>query len=225
MVSACTNSENNGRIISVLQDTTEPDFIAKPESNTMVSVFGLEQDLWQSIAFRYGTITSLMHNKREACVILSENALFGNEIQRKNDVANFTQKARHILETPKDFSKGQYSSIWKPLIEELNVLQKTQSTSTLYLFSDLQENNATWFSVHRYEDLKLLKNNPDKVKELFLKQATQVHRNNPNIKVVVVFQPEDLKQDASFSLLSILYRDVFKELGISISFTSQIQQP
>ncbi len=223
ILSACTNLEQTGIKISVLEDVTEVDFIARPQPNAVVSAFGFENDLWQSAKFRYGSITSLIHNKHDACFITGENSLMGNEVERKGLVVHFKKDVRRILEQPKDFSKGQYSSIWERIVRELEVLQKNmQNQSILYVFSDLQENNATWFSVHHYEDLKVLKTTPDKVKDQFLKHATSIIRYNPNIKVVVVYQPKDMKQDASFSMLSALYTSVFDELGVAISFTAQL---
>ncbi len=223
MLSACTNSSDTGITISVLEDVTEDDFIARPQPNAVVSSFNFDSNLWQSAEFRYGSITSLIHNKHDACSITGENSLMGNEIERKGLVVDFKKDVRRILEQPKDFSKGQYSSIWEPIVRELEVLQKNmQNHSTLYVFSDLQENNATWFSVHRYKDLKVIKTTPNKVKDQFLKHATSIVCDNPNIKVIVVYQPKDMKQDASFSMLTALYTSVFDELGIDISFTAQL---
>ncbi len=222
MLSACTNSEHTGMTISVLEDVTEPDFVARPNAEVVCTNFGLDDNPWQSATFRYGTVSSLVHNRRSELRLEGGTALMGNQLERDVEITKLHAGIDTILTASKDCEVHQFSSIWEPIVEELEYLQKDlQHQSTLYVFSDLQE-NSKWFSIHRYDDWKLLKTTPDKVKDLFLKQATSINRNNSNIKVVVVYQPANLKQDEIFSMLSALYSAVFNELGIQIEFTTNL---
>lgn len=221
-MSACTNSEQTGVRISVLEDFTETDFIAKPNADVFRTKFGLENDPWQSANFRYGAISSLIHNKRMQTGLSGGTALLGNQLERDAEIAKFYADIDTVLTSIKQTNKHQYSSIWKPIVEELQYLQKdTMNVTTLYVYSDLQENNGNWFSVHRYEDLRLLQSNPNKVQELFLQQASGV-RSSSNVKMVVVYQPQTMKQDSMFSQMRQVYTAVFKQLGISIEFVSHL---
>jgi len=223
MVSACTSIEPKGRLVSVLEDCTETDFIAQVESDNIIPKFGLENDPWQSSVFRYGTITSLTRNRIEEVSLPNQNNLLGNELERRQLVKQFKQSVQQILEEPRDYSNNQYSSIWKPIVRELEVLQShTDKTSTLYVFSDLFENSHNWFSVYQYKDLKVLRDTPEKVVMLFLNEASSVIRHNLNIEVIVVFQPKNIQEDDLFMMLSNVYTSIFQELGISISFISKL---
>ena len=222
-VSACTFFESKGRLISVLEDCTETDFIAQVEYETINPKFALDSDIWQSSVFRYGAITSLSRNKIEEVSLPSQNFLMGNDLERRQLVKQYKQNIQQILDEPRDYSNNQYSSIWKPIVRELEVLQThTDKISTLYVFSDLGENSPRWFSIYKSEDLNLLKQNPEKVVSLFLKEASSVQRHNPNIEVVVVFQPKNMHEDDMFMTLSKLYTSIFQELGISLSFVSKL---
>jgi hypothetical protein len=222
-MSACTNSEQTGITISVLEDVTETDFIAKPDIEAIRLRFNLEANSWQSATFRYGAISSLVHNKRSEFSLGGGTALMGNQLERDAEIKKFYTKMDATLSEPKDSTVHQYSSIWKPLVEELKVLQKDSLNQiTLSVYSDLQENNGDWFSVHRYADLMLLEKSPEKVKALFLQQASEVAGGSSNIKVMVVYQPRTIKQDKAFALMRKLYTAVFAELGITIEFISHL---
>ncbi|MCK8479050.1 hypothetical protein [Psychroserpens algicola] len=223
MLVNCSITNLDGQIISVLEDTTETDFIAKVDFKNLTSAYGFENDMWQSAMFRYGTINSLTLNERDETSIESEHSMLGNELERRQLVSIFKQDVEQILHKPKDYSKGQYSSIWRPIVQELEILQAyKEQKSSLYVFSDLQENHPHWFSVYKSSDLKLLKDSPEKVRDLFLKESMGIERHNPNIEVIVVYQPSTTHQDSDFLLLKGLYASIFKELGIRISFTSKI---
>ncbi|WP_299884263.1 hypothetical protein [uncultured Lacinutrix sp.] len=222
-MSACTNSEQTGITISVLEDVTETDFVAKPDIEAIQSRFNLEANSWQSATFRYGAISSLVHNKRSEFSLGGGTALMGNQLERDAEIKQFYTKMDATLSQPKDSTVHQYSSIWKPLVEELKHLQKdTISQTTLCVYSDLQENNGDWFSVHRYKDLMLLEKSSEKVKALFLQQASGVIKGSSNIKVVVVYQPRTIKQDKAFAMMRKLYTAVFGELGIPVAFISNL---
>lgn len=96
------------------------------------------------------------------------------------------------------------------------------SDATLYLFSDLQENNPDWFSLLKYEDAIELKRNMESVVKRFVSRADGIRKGSKNIKVVVVYQPHNIKEDAAFSKMKQLYSAIFKALGISIEFIANM---
>lgn len=222
-VSACTNSEQTGVTISVLEDVTETDFVARPKVKSIISDFEFDTYPWRCTTFRYGTMNSLVHNRRLELSLDGGTALTGNQFERDAEIAEFEKGIDSVLSVPRDDKAYRYSSIWKPIVEELMVLQKdTLNQITLNVYSDLQENNEDWFSVHRYKDLRLLQSSPDKVKDLFLEQAKDIVKNPSNIRVVVVYEPQTMKEDKRFRQMRQVYSSVFEELGVPIEFTAHL---
>lgn len=222
MLSACTTDKKQ-TIISVLEDVTEADFLVTPEPNTILSQFKLDRDLWQGVQFRYGSISSLVHNERIAYELPSKTALLSNEIQRKTVVKQFKANVNEALKRDSYIAEHRYSAIWTPLVTEIKSLQAIpNSDATLYLFSDLQENNPDWFSLLKYEDAIQLERNMESVVKLFVSRADGIRKGNKNIKVVVVYQPNNIKEDAAFSKMKQLYSAIFKALGISIEFIANL---
>ena len=207
MISACTDSENSNTVISVLEDTTESHFLAKPNAENIFTQFSFDTDLWHSATFRYGRITSLVNNSRDGVSVPQENALLGNELKRRREVADFNNDVKLLLNKPKDSSIYNHSSIWLPIAEELRFLQKEENTTTtLFVFSDLQE-NTKWFSVFRVSDIKLLECNIKNLVELFMSKAHGIQPSEA-VTVVVVYQPRTIAEDELFQKLKQLYTKI-----------------
>lgn len=214
-------SEKNQNVVSVLSDTTEDTFLARINDTILVSKLGINQNIWEAYRFRFGTLNSLVHNKREAFYLENENPLFGNELQRKYKVKLFKTQISKLLAQSNN-KEDSNSSIWLPLIEEIKAQQQLPNAkSTLYLFSDLQE-NTSWFSIYNPKDKFQLEKNSSKIVALFLKQLDEQKSNNSQLKVVVVFQPRNQDEDASFTLMKGLYKKLFNHLNIPIEFTSNL---
>lgn len=221
IVSACTLSGNSNTVISVLEDMTETDFVAKPSAKNIINQFGFDMDLWHSATFRYGRINSLIHNGRDFASIKQENALLGNELERRRLVTNFNKDVHDILYKPKESSGYNHSSIWLPIVEELKILQSDSiSKSKLYVFSDLQE-NTRWFSVFRIADIQLLESQTDALVDMFLCKSQEI-KSSRVIEVIVVYQPKTIAEDELFQKLKQLYLKLFSSLGISIKFTANL---
>ena len=197
-LSACTTDKKQ-TVISVLEDVTEADFLVTPESNTILSQFKLDRDLWQGVQFRYGSISSLVHNERIAYQLPSKTALLSNEIQRKTAVKQFKADVSKALKKDSYIAEHRYSAIWTPLVAEIKSLQAIpNSDNTLYLFSDLQENNPDWFSLLKYEDaiesysltLKL-----DDPTSFALLRIGQCHEKLGNKDLAVQYYYKTVKED------------------------------
>jgi len=214
-------SEKSQNVVSVLSDTTEDTFLAKINDTILISKLGVNQNIWEDYRFRFGSLNSLVHNKREAFYLEQENALLGNELQRKHKVKLFKTQISKLLAQSNN-KEDSNSSIWLPLIEEIKALQQLPNAkSTLYLFSDLQE-NTSWFSIYNPKDKFQLEKNSSKIVALFLKQLDEQKNNNSQLKVVVVFQPRNQDEDESFTLMKGLYKKLFNHLNIPIEFTSNL---
>lgn len=221
-LTSCINTNPIGQTIAVLEDITDTTFISRPEPNLIIKKFDLDKDKWQSARFRYGSITSVGYNKQFEITLEKEQSLLGNDLERRKIVAEFITELKEILTKNKTEKVLQHSSIWMPLVKELTLLQNdTIRNVTLYVFTDLQE-NSSMFSVYKTKDLLLLHRNIQKVKTLFLNSIGDFKKTNPNLSVIIVFQPRDLKEDVQFQKMVALYKLLFKELEIPITFKANI---
>ena len=219
---SCTNSSYERTVVSVLNDRTETDFALQPNADVIIPFFKLEGDMWQEGKFRYGNLTDLEHTSKYEVFLEGEVALFGNEFNRRSKVKQFTQEVTTILDQDTDSLGYDHSTIWEPIVKELHLLQQdTLEHTRLYIFSDLRE-NADWFSTYRYSDMQLLKKNPEEVQLLYLEKAQQIIPSQ-HINVIVVYQPQTLEEDQFFKDMSSLYREIFHQLGISISFVANLK--
>lgn len=222
LMDSCTNSDNTIVTISVLEDVTETNFIASPSFELMESKLGLSDDIWAGARFRYGTISSLEHNKRYELLLKPEQSLTGNNLERRAKVTAFSQGVEYLLNHPKDSTIYQYSSIWEPLVEEIKMLQEDSlGASIVYLFSDLRQNTLL-FSTYSKSDMRLLKNEPQKIEKRFLEKAKTLSKKASTLKVIVVFEPQNRQEDMLFKQMKQLYKAVFKELQIPIEFTANL---
>lgn len=217
---SCTN-DTNTTVISVLEDTTEDDFLVRPKAEEILPLFDLDTDPWQGRMFRYGELNDLHHNGRSEVSIGHEHPLLGNELERRADVDAFRAQITTILDRTLNSLGKSHSTIWEPIVAELMELQgDTLQPAILYVYSDLRE-NADWFSVYSYPDYLLKDRDIERVARLFLDRALSV-RANGKVKVIVVHQPKDRREDASFSQMVTLYRRIFNELQIPIEFVTNL---
>jgi len=210
------------KTISVLKDTTEADFKARPEAETIITKFGLETNKWQAITFRYKRITHVSHTPQQEISLESGTSFVDNELERDNKVAFFKKELKKMLQD--SISEGkQHSAIFKPLVKEIITLQQdSSSTSTIYLFSDLQENDPSFFSVYNPYHLKTLEQQPDKVKQRFMETAEGILGQAQKVKIIVIYEPTTIAQDQKFTQMKLLYQSIFKALGVHIEFHSNM---
>ena len=128
---------------------------------------------------------------------------------------------KSILENASDSSGYHYSTIWLPIVEEIQMLGKDSINSkVLYIFSDLRE-NSTWFSLYRNTDVDQLLHKPQEVEALFLEKAERITKTS-NLQVVVVYEPTTREEDRAFIQMRTLYEKVFNTLEIPIAFVAHI---
>ena len=219
---SCSDASRSKRVISILEDKTEDDFLVVVNPEAILNITGLKEDKWQGIILRYQTITNVSYNHVKVVSLPVASEVWGNEFKREEQITRFKQHAGEML-SDSTRTGHHHSAIFKPLIKEIIHLQRdTISNTRLYLISDLQENTPDFFSVYNPYDLKKLKTKPEKVQELFLAQTTGVNRSMNHIEVVVVYEPTTVLEDQHFAMMVTLYQAVFKTLNIPISFQSNI---
>lgn len=214
----CTRSETS---VTVLEDVTEPNFQTHPHPDAVIDNYGFDENLFTSARFRYSSISSLNHNAEYELSLEGESNLLSNELERREAIKDFEASIEKVLHSQSRNTYHNYSSIWKPIVREIEKLQAYSGAKLLLVYSDLQENNK-WFSIHRRKDLQRLIKQSDEVKEQFLAEAKAIKPSDSLLKVIVVYQPKNMKDDERFTRLADLYRSIFKELDIPISFKTQI---
>lgn len=219
MILACSDNEQVGTIISILEDKTD-NFEVSPKYEDIRATLNIEADIWQGITFRYGTLTGLSINSKKEFVLTQEHSLLGNELERKQLVQSFQKDVQKLLQEDNAKPVHEYSALFEPIVEELYRLQVRKQISTLYVYTDLQE-NSRWFSVYNAKDYELLHQKQKQVLKLFLKKSKNL-QSTTNIKVVVVFQPKNREEDFAYQTMQKVYKKVFEEIGISISFVANI---
>lgn len=224
LMCACTTDAYTETTISILEDLTEDDFALTPSEDNVLPLLNLKENMWQGQRFRYGTLSDMEHTKRQEFILESEAELFGNSFKRKQKVQKYRKQITELLQESKDSTGYPYSAIWEPLVKEIQELQsKTNSISTLYLFSDLQE-NVEWFSVHNSRDYQKLKNDAQSVVKLYAEKAVAI-KNTSHVSVVVAYRPTTRREDKTFKIMKELYTKVFHELGVPITFVANLNTP
>jgi len=86
LVISCSNQIEKRTTISVLEDRTENDFIAKPNPSDLISTLDIDLDIWADYRFRYGQLTDMEHTRKYEISIDSKFSLFENEFKRKKEI-------------------------------------------------------------------------------------------------------------------------------------------
>lgn len=219
-VASCSDTTTGSRII-VLDDITETDFAVKPTAEALIPKLGLQDDLWKPSEFRYSTISDVSVNRRFQQQLPAAHELLGNAIERQKNVSLYLQNIDSVLKQSNTVEAKQYSSIWKPLLNELKYFQQdTVTATTIFLYSDLRENSRLWSS-YRTADVMRLMNDFESVKTQFLSQAKAIKKSN-TIKVVVVYQPKTPLEDEHYGRMVRLYTALFEAMEIPIEFVANL---
>lgn len=219
-VSACTSINHKENTVSVLEDVTEKHFLVRPDSASIASRFGLENNPWQPAIFRYGTLSSLRHTERHQYRIKGESSLMSNSITRRGTVEEFHRTISKILTSGKDSTEHLRSNLWLPILEEIQQL-KDHPQAELYIFSDGIENSEL-FSLSNWEDVKLLAEEPVVIHQRFIEVARSFDLSENSTQVFFVYRPESIEEDRTFTMIKRLYEGLFHELEIQVTFVSNL---
>ena len=218
---ACTSDTPQTAIYSVLFDRTDP-LLAQPNTPEITTFIDID-DTEKNIYFRYAQISAVDFNPITQLIRpASQAGLFSNAVLEKQKADGFDKELEQILTISDSIFPASHSSIFQPIVSELKVLQSMpkQHSKTLIIYSDLMENN-NWVSYYRPRDYLLLERNPERLVQYYLEKAKGLSKNS-NIKVHVVFIPNDNLENARFQKLQALYQNIFNQLGISIFFSANL---
>jgi len=195
-------------------DVTDP-MLAQPIVSDILSNVGLKEDKWLGVQINTTVINGYDYNPLQSAVLAQRHFLLANPKERNKEVQLFNRELIANVETiKKQASMLPQSSIYKYLISESTRLSRSAaSKKKFFIYSDLQENSAL-FSVYKQKDFLLLKNHPDKVKELFLNFEKPA--NLQGVEMHFIFQAQSLTANENFSLMSHLMKKIFTDAGAKV---------
>lgn len=217
----CSNEPQSNEVYSVLHDITDP-LSAQPNADNFLDAIDVS-NTQKHIKLRYRIISDIDFNPvSELSRPATKTGLFSNAIDEKRKGKAFESECRALL-AEKDPIEGEtHSSIFLPIVRELNYLASLPNSDTkhLIIYTDLRE-NCDWFSYYTYRDLMQLQQQPDKVFQRYLDQVNDIPKIE-NCKVHIIYVPEDHDQNVQYKYLQRLYAQIFEQWNISIVFSARL---
>lgn len=213
-------NHTNKTEITVIRDLTDK-FNAMPNAEEIKSLYELENNIWDEGLFRLIDLTDLNINKTNQANINAENFLFGNKYKRKDKVKAFLAKIHKIISFTDTKAVGKdNSAVYYPIAMELNRLSKSKaSTKLMLIYSDLMENTNT-LTFYDKNTLKKLKTKPDYIQQNFESQLKLA--NLSGIKIYLIYQPTNTKQDEDYKVVSDFYRKLFESKGAIVEIRANL---
>jgi hypothetical protein len=205
---------------TIIWDITDS-MMVTPKLSEVISLYGFEDNIWSEAKFRLLNVTDVSINKIHEASIESENEWMSNKFKRNDKVKKFYSDINEILSDALKQKIGKdNSSLYLPLAKELNRLSNSKASNRVMLvYSDMLENTDE-MSFYKNETLSLLKTNPDSVKKYFESQLKL--ENLTGIKIYLVFQPLNMKQDEVYRIVSGFYKNLFENKGATVEITAGI---
>lgn len=208
--------------ISVLRDITEQ-HLAEPNADEIIYQFGLtDGHNWNGAMFRFAHISDISYSKVSEIKIDASNKWLSNELQRKKEIQNFTKGVENIIAQAENDSIGRmHSSVFLPIVNELNRLSKSKSHKRiLVVYSDLFENNLD-VSLYSKGRLDVSQLNVDSLKSLF--EHEQPLPDLTGIEVYLIYQPANAEMDREYKIVSEFYRKQFENKGAKVIIGGNLQ--
>lgn len=176
---------------------------------------GIEDHKWESYKIRTTTLAEYEYNATHSTYLPERIALFSNPIDRDKEITQFKQK---FTDNIKAISEAQttrpQSSIYKPLIREVNKLAASKAPHRLcFVFSDCRENNPL-FTIYRDSNRNWLSSHPIEAKRLFMSYAKPV--NLKGIFVYFIFKSGSQKENVDFLLMVDLFKQILTDAGATV---------
>ncbi len=207
------------RSIAVLYDRTSKD-IQTPDVNAITMEMGLENNPNHEVHFRYLNLGNTRFLKIEELQLDANPSVIANEIERMAAVKQFDEKVQVLIQKQMALDyEFKNSALLAPLLETLHLIQSDHAdTKVILMYSDLEE-HTDHFSIYRKNDWDLVINNPAQAaqhlsSELELSDFT-------GITLRVIHYPKDMESDRRFHALLNLYKELFKNTGLTIKYNSE----
>jgi hemoglobin-like flavoprotein len=222
LLTACTNLgfKYQTTAVSEIVDITDP-LVAKPKPDNAVSLFDLNNNLWNGASFRLLYITNVSYNPMFEAKIEPENQWLGNKFQRKDKVKSFYATITTIASNTTTQVVGKdNSAVYFPIANELNSLsQSTATKKYLIVYSDLMENTST-LSFYNKASFNILKTKPEEIKRYFGSQMKLT--NLSGITIYLIYQPVNTFDDENYRIVSGFYKALFESKGAVVEIMASV---
>ncbi|MEP0264201.1 hypothetical protein [Dokdonia sp.] len=221
---SCKTEETRTDVYSVLRDVTDP-LLADVNADEITGAMHLE-NMDRNVVLRYSEISDVdMHIVEQVVFKKPVTGLLGNEVENTKTVRTFKKDIAEVL-TPKDtLVLVSHSAIFVPILQEIQYLNSLPDAGDkiLVVYSNLMENDPSWLSFYRSEDVLALYHTPESIVQRYLSKADMTDKLI-DVSVHIIYMPSDIKDNRRFNALRSCYMMVFSELGISLSFSGNITQ-
>lgn len=210
------SSQAKGIEVSVLVDKTDT-LLSLPDGDEIKALFQTGTHKWHSKRFSIQVISDVDYNPIFAESLPGRNPVLFNPYDRDTQNDTFGNNVRKHIRAMNAIPSGMAkSSIWVPLVREVNRLaQSAAYEKIIILYSNCLENSSV-FSTYQQPDLL---RNPDSVKHLLLQQAEP--RNLTGVKVYIVFKPSITDIDA-FRRMAGIFKDILEQAGAEVNITANL---
>ncbi len=206
--------------LSEIVDITDT-LIAKPKPEEAISIFNLNNNLWNGADFHLQYITNVSFNTTYEAHLEPENEWLSNKFQRAEKVKKFYAEINKTIANTNTEAVGKdNSAVYFLIAKELNRLSQSKATNRILLiYSDLMENTDI-LSFYNKWTFDQLKTKPEAIEQYFDSQMKLP--NLSGIKIYLIYQPKNTKQDEDYKLTSSFYKRLLEEKGATVEITANL---
>ncbi|MDB5198046.1 MAG: hypothetical protein JWO92_9 [Chitinophagaceae bacterium] len=206
--------KNSDVDLSLSIDKTDS-FKSVPDADQIFAFLNIQSNKWSRMTMQINTLSNFEYNTSRTVTLSSELLLLSNPDQRDSSIEHFKRSTILQLNKMNQIAIGRpNSSIYIPMIRELNRLAKSNAKTRIAIFySDLRENTKL-FSMYRKQDQELFKTDPKKVKKLF--KRLEKPENLNGIKVYLIFEPGNDFENTSFNIMSEFIKNILEDAGAEV---------
>jgi len=187
----------------------------------VIVIAASNKDKWPGRRFRYVPLTDMSISKVREFVLKPANQLLSNEIDRKKALEDFGYEIVEVISNAKSDTSGRdHSELYLPIARELErFVSGNNKGKDVYLASDLFQ-NSTWFSVYIEKDFKVLKDYPERIRNLFEEQA--ILPNLTGIRINIIYQPKSVEDDEMFKVVSGFWKALFESKSARVTISASL---
>jgi len=202
-------------------DVTEP-HQPVPEAESILKLYGLDADPSRGAIFRFTFYSDVELNQETVFTLPPsvQNALT-NQFDREREIEQFVNKVTAFLDSlPLDTVGRKQSALYVPIAKAANSLAMSSSNrKVLLLFTDLRENTSRT-SFYSKQTLALMQTDSAQVAAML--EVQEPLDQLSGIEVYVLYQPRDVADDASFSIVSRLYKGLLSGKGATVNVAANL---
>lgn len=209
--------------VSIIMDITDPHQL-HPEVESIIPMFGLQDDINRSVLFRISPLTDRQLNPvREIRLkdgIASEKDNAGDDDNfRKRQIIHFYDTVRKSI-AQENFSAAtdtslSYSECYMTILKELLKAKPSRiDTAIILAFSDLKEKSSI-YNIYTAENRNTLFQHPENVARIF-EQSLKIPDSIKHTTLILVYNPKSREDDEVYMKLTEVYRRIFEPRGVTI---------